>query len=643
MATLSANESPAPSRRSRHSKSQSTSALSTILDIPRQRGSIPPVPALPSEIPSSSRRQPFEPYRSGRDARLPTLPGLTDSSDLSDGGSSTTNSYDSPSTSRRSTHTSSITRSRTYQDLEDPGSPTPKRSRARAMDDLKTRNDGPLATPQASPSKKRSHKDRTDGLNDLGVQRRPSRRRGDAGSPRKDVQRSRAVSKERGLKEELAESAAIIESHRTSPSTRLQTLETLQKRLASLAPSRLPLTEKTRGAGSDEKSELEVFISSGIHRSLLDLLCRHAAVLPHLPQMLPQRVEMLDEIQLLAGLLQGLCLLEGFVSVEDDCRAALRETRVFEILTDLLRATYNDTLAYHITPSLLDLVYSILAAPTSRANPSPFIRFAQIGGIDVLENIVICGHWFGPAAYDLTKFITLGFIESTPAPRRKVSTDRSTSEGSFDSMTTGRSGTSDRRLMTPVTDESDGRSSRASSVDVDNTPRTPRKRDSAVRVAPATTHSSSKTRLLPKSATSSALSGFYTPSARGEKRHFNRGTREDSNKLGRVLEEDAVHSPALLAESPTIPDFGSDLDDTMHSTMRGGMDVFGLPQSKTSERKLPRTRSTMGPEIVARASPSKSGLGKGLPSGLSSDTPRGLRTTSSELVRPGSRLKKARP
>lgn len=288
MATLSANESPAPSRRSRHSKSQSTSALSTILDIPRQRGSTPPVPALSSDIPSSSRRQPFENYRSGRDARLPTLPGLTDSSDLSDGGSSTTNSYDSPSTSKRSAHTSSVTRSRTYHNLEDPGSPTPKRSRARATDDLTTRNDGPLATPQASPSKKRSHKDRTDGLTELGVQRRPSRRRLEAGSPRKDAQRSRAVSKEGGLKEELAECAAIvsvkskhfpvkhvlindilpatcwqIESHRTSPSTRLQTLEMLQKRLASLAPSRLPLTEKTTGAGSDEKSELEVFIASG--------------------------------------------------------------------------------------------------------------------------------------------------------------------------------------------------------------------------------------------------------------------------------------------------------------------------------------------------------------------------------------------
>jgi hypothetical protein len=210
MATLSANESPAPLRRSRHSKSQSTSALSTILDIPRQRGSIPPVPALPSDLPSSSRRQPYESYRSSRDARLPTLPGLTDSSDLSDGGLSTTNSYDSPSTSKRSTHTSSITRSRTFQSLEDPASPTPKRSRARATDDLKTRGDGPLPTPQASPSKKRSHKDRTDGSNELGVQRRPSRRRGEAGSPRKDAQRSRAVSKEGGLKEELAECAAIV-------------------------------------------------------------------------------------------------------------------------------------------------------------------------------------------------------------------------------------------------------------------------------------------------------------------------------------------------------------------------------------------------------------------------------------------------
>ena len=64
---------------------------------------------------------------------------------------------------------------------------------------------------------------------------------------------------------------------------------------------------------------------------MLDLLFRHAAVLPHLPQMLPQRVNMLEEIQSVASLLQGICLLEGFVSLGDDCRSSLTEIRVLEV------------------------------------------------------------------------------------------------------------------------------------------------------------------------------------------------------------------------------------------------------------------------------------------------------------------------
>ena len=329
---------------------------------------------------------------------------------------------------------------------------------------------------------------------------------------------------------------------------------------------------------------------------------------------------------------------------------------------DLLRFTYNDRLARHITTPLIDLVYSIIASPTRRTDTtglSIIERFVKVGGTEVLEELMLSKEQLGRVAYDLTKYITLGIIESQGmTPRRKASTDRSTSEGSFESMTTGKSGTSDRRLTTPVTDDSDGRSSRASSIDVDATPRTPRKRDPVERVAPATTHSSSKTRLLPKSATSSALSGFYTPSARGEKRHFNRGVREDESRLGRVLEEDAAGLPksssrfnlgTALAGSPLIEDFGSDLDETMHSTIRGKMDVFGLPERKPSER-LPRSRSTMGPEIVSRASPSKVSLGKGLPSGSPVSSPRrtsasrigGQRSSSGEVAsRPGSRLKKS--
>lgn len=293
---------------------------------------------------------------------------------------------------------------------------------------------------------------------------------------------------------------------------------------------------------------------------------------------------------------------------------------------------------------------------------STIARFVKVGGTEILEELMRSNQQLGMVAYDLTKFIAIGIIESHgTTARRKVSTDRSTSEGSFESMTTGRSGTSERGLMTPVTDESDGRSSRASSIDVDNTPRTPRKRDTAERVAPATTHSSSKSRLLPKSATSSALSGFYTPSARGEKRHFNRGTREDGQKLGRVLEEDTGGLPQSSTRSrlavdpappgsPTIEDFASDLDDTMHSTIRGKLDVFGLPEPRPSERVLPRTRSTMGAEIVSRSSPSKGGIGRGLPSGMAVDSPRrtsagrvsGMRSGSGEMgIRPGSRLKKS--
>lgn len=68
--------------------------------------------------------------------------------------------------------------------------------------------------------------------------------------------------------------------------------------------------------------------------------------------MLPQRVEMLDEIQLLANLLQGVCLLEGFVSTNDDCRAALSETRVFEVSS--CKHARNETPSDFITGSDLD-------------------------------------------------------------------------------------------------------------------------------------------------------------------------------------------------------------------------------------------------------------------------------------------------
>lgn len=194
MDTLPRDQSPAPSRRSRHSKSQSTSALSAMLDMPRQRSSIPPVPEVPYALRSPSKREAREKHSSRTDGRMSTLPGLMDSSDLSDGGSSTTNSYDSPTTSKGSYY--SVSQSRTFQSLADPGSPTPTRTRAKAAVKDDSDDPLPLADQPLSPTKRRSVKDREDGLMDLGIQRKPSRRRGEARSPKKDGLDSRTISGE---------------------------------------------------------------------------------------------------------------------------------------------------------------------------------------------------------------------------------------------------------------------------------------------------------------------------------------------------------------------------------------------------------------------------------------------------------------
>ena len=191
MASLSDDQS----RRSRHSKSQSTSALSTILDLPRSRESIPPVPRIPYSLKSTTSTPRAGNTSSRASGRLATVPGLVDSSDLSDGDSCTTNSCESPTNSRVSY--SSVQRSRTYRSLADPGSPTPTRTRVKTT--VINDHDGsssplPLNTPPTSPSTKHSNKDRTDGLKGLGVQRRSSKRRTEPRSPRKDLLGSRTVS-----------------------------------------------------------------------------------------------------------------------------------------------------------------------------------------------------------------------------------------------------------------------------------------------------------------------------------------------------------------------------------------------------------------------------------------------------------------
>jgi hypothetical protein len=325
-----------------------------------------------------------------------------------------------------------------------------------------------------------------------------------------------------------------------------------------------------------------------------------------------------------------------------------------------LRFTWNDTSAYKVTSALLQLTFCILAntssvQPSSSSTLSVILQFVNAGGTEVLAALMRSNDDLGRDAYNLAEFIAKASMKIQPRHHssRKVSTDRSTSRGSFESMTTDttRSGTVERDLRTPCSDfefDVDRPSSRTETDEPSNTPRTPTKLKTP-RVPPATSHSSG----LPRSATSSAINGFYTPSARGEKRHFNRTPRGEAQKLGRVLEEESLGTPRRSnVGSPSVVDFGSDLDETMHSTIRGKPDVFGSPAVKEPSTRLPRTRSTMGPEIISRSSSSKklanlgNGIAVGSPRRVSGSRTTGLRSTSGGVPRvessqPGSRLKKS--
>ena len=330
-------------------------------------------------------------------------------------------------------------------------------------------------------------------------------------------------------------------------------------------------------------------------------------------------------------------------------------------MIDFLRLTGNDASARKVTPALLQLTFCILAntssvqsSSSSTSTLSVISQFVKSGGTEVLQALMkSSGDDLGREAYNLAEFIAKASMKIQPRHHssRKVSTDRSASGGSFESMTTDttRSGTVERDLRTPCSDfesDVDRPSSRSETDGSVDTPRTPTK-PKTPRVPPATSHSSG----LPRSATSSAINGFYTPSARGEKRHFNGTPRGEAQKLGRVLEEESLGTPRrsnlAIVSSPSVAEFGSDLDDTMHSTVRGKPDVFGSPAKEPSTR-LPRTRSTMGPELISRSSSSKklASVGVGSPRRVSGPRVTGLRSTSGGVPRiessqPGSRLKKS--
>lgn len=147
---------PTP-RRSRHTKSQSTSALSAILD----DGDAPPVPAIPlylrSEAPKGSPRKIYNSYdrpETSLSGRQSHLPGLTHDQPLTRSSSFQTPSDDDSSSS---TPSRGISRSRTLHNVAEPGSPTPRRKSRRPVEALDSLSSPQPSRPNvtSSPTKRR--------------------------------------------------------------------------------------------------------------------------------------------------------------------------------------------------------------------------------------------------------------------------------------------------------------------------------------------------------------------------------------------------------------------------------------------------------------------------------------------------------
>jgi hypothetical protein len=197
-------DSPAGTpRRSRHAKSQSTSALSTILDGPSFRGETPPpVPAVPTYLRAKRTVDPdllheqnerssnqLDGSLAGRQSHLPGITVLSQSPSF-------VNTNDTLSTS---TPSRGLSRSKTHQSIVDPGSPTPKRAATRRIDDGKDRS-SPLPSRSngaeriSSPSKRRVREVRQEKLGGSGSRGESSQDDSSFDRDARDVRRFRNVS-----------------------------------------------------------------------------------------------------------------------------------------------------------------------------------------------------------------------------------------------------------------------------------------------------------------------------------------------------------------------------------------------------------------------------------------------------------------
>ena len=373
-----------------------------------------------------------------------------------------------------------------------------------------------------------------------------------------------------------------------------------------------------------------------------------------------RRHHIIKELEITVSLLLGMCLLEPSHQ-QHNIGVHLAQEWCLETLVDLLNLPESDRACSKLHRPTLDLVYAIIVF-----SPSSIQDFIKAGVTEALEHLVKSkSPLIGQVAYELTTFIALGVMPSVGAA---ADSESNAGSSSFESAATSSSISHCTDVLktptTPVTPnveaiticDSTGGLIDGTEPSLPSTPK--RKRDR--RVVPATTHSSSRPSVdatmppppLPatpsitrmhRSATSvdlnTSVPGYYTPQARGEKRrnlvrsdrnlptstshHTSLSSAVNSSgslaaSLGVVKEESHVSSPrhatnlarrGSLLETP----FGSDLDETMHSTIKAASPfVLGASAVNSStttgphgQGRLVKSRSTMGPGIASSSSSSR--------------------------------------
>ncbi|ORY22905.1 cell division control protein 14, SIN component-domain-containing protein [Naematelia encephala] len=187
---------------------------------------------------------------------------------------------------------------------------------------------------------------------------------------------------------------------------------------------------------------LASFVGLQIHTSLVNLLTRHTQTLSRQSQLRPEDIStIVNELSLIIGILQGLCLLST------NCKTSLGEPYVLEILIDLLLllrtqppptvSTPNHTSASDGSPETRSIVYSILDLLCCVLVDSPVNAraFERLSGLEAVVRVLKGTGVAKEIRMKCLEFLYFYLLpENSQPPPRAVSSSSTSSSSSGESL-----------------------------------------------------------------------------------------------------------------------------------------------------------------------------------------------------------------